>query len=58
MSDKDSRNAERRKILQRLASYEGDGLSEQEVKRLGRKERDDEYQRRLELEKGKRTAGF
>ena len=58
MGDRDDRNAERKKILQRLASYEGDGLSEEEVKRLARKERDDENRRRLELEKGKRTAGF
>jgi hypothetical protein len=51
-------NAERRKILQRLASYEGDGLSEEEAQRLEQKERENEYRRQLELEKGKRSSGF
>ena len=58
ISDEDRRNAERRKILERLASHEGDGLTEEEAQRLARKERDDEYKRQLELERGKRTAGF
>jgi hypothetical protein len=50
-------NAERRKILQRLASYEGDGLSEEETGRLEQRERENEYRRQLELER-KANCGF
>jgi hypothetical protein len=58
VSEEDRRNAERRKILKRLASYEGDGLSDQEAQWLERQERDNGYMHQLELERGKRTAGF
>lgn len=57
MGDEESRKAERRKILERLASYEGEGLSPEEAQRLEQLEQENEHQRRLELEKGKRTAG-
>jgi hypothetical protein len=57
MSDEDRRRAERRKILKRLNSYEGDGLSDDEAQRLAQRERVNEYERRFELAKGWRTAG-
>ena len=57
MSDENRRNAQRRKILERLAWYEGDGLSEEASQRLEQRERENEYKRQLELESGKRTAG-
>jgi hypothetical protein len=58
VGDEDRRNAQRRKILERLASYEGDGLSEKASQRLEQREWENEYKRQLEIVKGKRTAGF
>jgi hypothetical protein len=55
VGDEDRRKAERRKILERLNSYEGDGLSEEELKRLEKREREDALRRDNELEKGRRT---
>jgi hypothetical protein len=58
VSDDDRKQAERRKIIERLNSFEGDGLSEDEVKRLEKRERENELRRQSELEKGKRTLGL
>jgi hypothetical protein len=43
VGDEDRRNAQRRKILERLASYEGDGLSEEASQRLEQRERENKY---------------
>jgi hypothetical protein len=58
VGDEDRRNAQRRKILERLASYEGDGLSEEASQRLEQRERENKYYRQLDLASGKRPAGF
>jgi hypothetical protein len=58
VSEEGHMDTERKNILKRLASYEGDGLSEEETGRLEQRERENEYRRPLELERGKRTAGF
>ncbi len=50
------RHAERKKILQRLNSFEGDGLSEKEVKWLEQRGRENERRREIELEKGRLPA--
>jgi hypothetical protein len=58
VSDDDRKRAERRKIIERLNSFEGDGLSEEEVKRLEKRERENALRRDNELEKGKRTLVY
>ena len=58
MSDDDRKRAERRKIIERLNSFEGDGLNEEEVKRLEKRERENALRRDNELEKGRRTLGL
>jgi hypothetical protein len=57
VSEEDRRKAEerRKKILERLASHEGEGLSEEEVRWLKEKEREDESKRERELGKERRT---
>jgi len=40
---------DRRKILERLNSYEGEGLSEEELRWLNQQEREDENKRQREL---------
>jgi hypothetical protein len=58
MNEENRRNAERRKILERLNSYEGEGLSEEEVRWLKQQEREDEYKRQRELRKENRPFYF
>jgi len=55
VSEDGRRKAERRKILERLASHEGEGLSEEELRWLKEQQREDELKRERELGKERRT---